>query len=205
MSNGFGCYLLYLAVKSHFSNEKYDYFKYNGRVKADHNSFAKRTDRYFFEKLAKKISNPDELERFFVANIIQNQHVWIGEIQDDTLFDVFMDWKKRLESITYTFNQDVQTIVEASDKFIDAFKINVGQHPLLMKLYKQQKISLETITILDMALNCGSYWDKNIVDRIVWPEFYRRINKYKSFLLKYIGQPKIAEFRKKIKEEFFVD
>jgi len=47
-------YCEYLALKSHFSNRKYDYFKYNKKVRASLQSFYKRKDRYFFEKTSRK-------------------------------------------------------------------------------------------------------------------------------------------------------
>lgn len=46
----FEVYVNYLALKSHFSSPKYDYFKYNKKVRASLTSFNKRKDRYFFEK-----------------------------------------------------------------------------------------------------------------------------------------------------------
>ena len=39
----------YLAIKSHFSNINYDYFKYK-KTRATLTSFNKRKDRYFFER-----------------------------------------------------------------------------------------------------------------------------------------------------------
>ena len=47
----FEVYKQYVAVKLHFNNEKYDYIKCNGRTKnITQNSFAKRRDKYYFEK-----------------------------------------------------------------------------------------------------------------------------------------------------------
>ena len=46
----FEVYQNYLSLKSHFTNPKYDYFKYNKKVRATITSFNRRKDRYFFER-----------------------------------------------------------------------------------------------------------------------------------------------------------
>ena len=49
---GFEVYKMYLALKQHFTKEKYDYHKYRGKVRASEDAFEQRHDRYFFKKLA---------------------------------------------------------------------------------------------------------------------------------------------------------
>ena len=46
---GFEVYKMYLALKQHFTKSDYDYFKYEGKVRANENSFEQRRDRYFFK------------------------------------------------------------------------------------------------------------------------------------------------------------
>lgn len=53
---GFEVYKMYLALKQHFTKEKYDFYKYNGKVRANEKSFEESSDRYFFKKLATKYS-----------------------------------------------------------------------------------------------------------------------------------------------------
>ena len=50
---GYDSYQLYLGIKLHFYSEDYDFVKYNGKVKADINSFLKRKDKFQFGKLFK--------------------------------------------------------------------------------------------------------------------------------------------------------
>ena len=51
---GFEVYKMYLSLKQHFTKPDYDYYKYNGKVRANEKSFEQRQDRYFFKKLATK-------------------------------------------------------------------------------------------------------------------------------------------------------
>ena len=70
----FQVYIEYLALKSHFSNEKYDYFKYNKKVRASVASFNKRSDKYWFEKSSRKY-NDKEIIDFLVSNFVATSNV----------------------------------------------------------------------------------------------------------------------------------
>ena len=53
----FETYQSYLSMKSHFTNRKYDFFRYGGKSRATMASFNKRKDKYWFEKTSRKYSN----------------------------------------------------------------------------------------------------------------------------------------------------
>ena len=77
----FETYQAYLGIKNHFSNPKYDYFKYK-KTRATLTSFNKRKDRYFFEKTSRKY-NDKEIVNFLVSNFVATdnpQSIWIGQI-----------------------------------------------------------------------------------------------------------------------------
>ena len=101
-------YVKYLALKSHFSDKNYDFFKYNGKVKAWRTTFESRKDKYFFYKLSKK---KDPVE-YLVANFVGSDDFYIGNIREDKSDEVYMDWKKRIESLTYTFKSDLSKMKE---------------------------------------------------------------------------------------------
>ena len=205
MITGFGCYIKYLAIKSHFSNEKYDYFKYNGQVRADQSSFSKRNDRYFFERLAKKLQSPEEIEKFFVASLVKDTNAWIGGVLDESGLDNYTEWKKKIQSITYTFKQELEFLFDECGDIKDAFQVKDGQHPTILKLFLKKKITIETLTILNLICSCFKYWDTQIQDRIVWPEIMKKCQKYQPFLVRYIGQTKIPDFRNLVKSKLGVD
>ena len=68
MLSPFDTYKEYLAYKNHFTKEKYDYQRYGGKSRAKIDSFYKRKDRYFFEKMSRKYKDP-EIKDFFLASI----------------------------------------------------------------------------------------------------------------------------------------
>ena len=50
-------YKTYISLKNHFTQPKYDYTKYGGKVKASEKAFYKRKDRFWFEKLSRQKSD----------------------------------------------------------------------------------------------------------------------------------------------------
>ena len=107
----FECYKTYVAMKQHFTKDKYDYFKYGGKSRASATSFKGRKDRYFFEKTSRKYPD-EEVKQFFVANFVEStdpQSLWIGTIArtGDTTYSA---WQKRQQSLYYKFTQEMDEL-----------------------------------------------------------------------------------------------
>jgi hypothetical protein len=66
--DGFKAYRYYLAIKLHFTSDKFNVFENRGNVKGTREAFTARNDRYIFEKLANKYNDDREIIQFFVAN-----------------------------------------------------------------------------------------------------------------------------------------
>ena len=92
----YDAYRCYLSLKNHFTKEKYDYHKYRGKSRASLQSFYKRKDRFWFEKLARNKSDK-EVEEFFVSNFVvctDPSKLWIGEMVKEGE-DRYLNWRKR--------------------------------------------------------------------------------------------------------------
>ena len=61
----FETYQTYLSMKSHFTNKRYDFFKYGGKSRATMTSFNKRKDKYWFEKTSRKYSDQEITDFLF--------------------------------------------------------------------------------------------------------------------------------------------
>jgi len=57
-----------------------------------------------------------------------------------------------------------------------------GQHPLIIQLWMQEEITLETVVILDSYLGFMDRESKKISDTIIWPDIKRKIEKYRPFV-----------------------
>ena len=185
MYGGFDVYKTYLAVKLHFASDTYDYYKYGGKVNAKLDTFTKRKDRYFFHKLSTRYAETDILD-FFVANFLSDSKRWIGNLLANDGRDVYLDYKKRKEAFAYHFKQDCGSIVSdfrrKSISFDDGFIPVNGQHPRVLRLLIQRKISYQTTIVLNHFLNFVKNWDKEITEKVVWPEISLKVTRLKPFI-----------------------
>ena len=177
----FDCYKTYIAMKSHFTKDSYDYQRYGNRLpRLKVTSFYKRKDRFFFEKMSRDFADK-EIEEFFVANFISGtdpQSVYMVDIIKNGR-NTFAEWQKRNQSLSYTFKGDVENIFEEY-KVDDAFNCSKG-HPPILKSYLGGDTSLESMVICDIIFGYGKDFDKRLNDP-VWETVSRKIKKYKPFL-----------------------
>jgi hypothetical protein len=176
----FECYKTYLALKNHFTKSSYDYHKYNKKTRASLQSFYKRKDRFWFEKLSRQ-KDEKEVEDFFVANFVlcnDPETLWIGEIIKEGE-DRYTKWQKKVQSLSYVFKEESESLFE-ENKFEDVFNCSKG-HPPLLKKFLVGKISIETLVIYNKIFLFGNKFDKKLKDP-VWETVSRRIKKYEPFL-----------------------
>lgn len=186
--NGFDVYKLYLAIKLHFTSDKYNFFTFNGKTRTTLESFEKRRDKYFFKKLATKF-NQDELIQYFVAHFVQNEDTWIGDISRVENTSVYTQWMNKIQSMSFVFSNDVDVLLQDND-FESIFCVT-STHPPLLKKYLSKSINLETLVILNQLLNFIKDFDKTITDPVVWPELKRKVVKYEPFLS--VDKPKYKQ------------
>ena len=171
----FNAYVKFLALRKHFTTDSYDYFKYNGKVRANRETFMSRPDAYSFAKLAKK----DDYVNLIMSNLLINNKVWVRDLLDSECEARHTNWKKRVESLGYIFKSE---LAHCDDEYKRNFISKDGQHPHVMTLFLQRKISLETFTILAHSANIFSYWQEKVVDKHVSFDIINKSKKYKPFL-----------------------
>ena len=174
----FESYKLYNALKLHFESN-YDAVKYNFKSNVTPSSFFKRKDKYFFAKLAKKYNG--ELKDFYVSQFI-NTETYIGDMMDSEAEQNYKDHKRIQESIHRVFSIDINRLTEENVPFDYLFKASDNAYPLVVKLWLQEEISLETVVILNAIFKFIDRESKNISDTIIWPDTRRLIEKYEPFV-----------------------
>lgn len=188
ISNGngdkaFEVYRMYLALKLHFTTDQYNVIDQQGRVRASKQSFFKRKDMMSINKVAKKYSDK-EIANFLIANFVSGDR-W-GGMFDVEAAERYIAWKKRMESLQYQFESDVDLIQFEMEKigetFEHAFKISNSEHPYILKSYMRGTTSIETLVILDTICRYSSLFDAKLDADLVWPDLSRTIRKYKPFL-----------------------
>ena len=176
----FETYQTYLSMKSHFTNKRYDFFKYGGKSRATMTSFNKRKDKYWFEKTSRKYSD-QEITDFLLANFVTTntpQNLWIGEIINSGE-RTYADWMRRQQSLTYLFKEQSKKLL-SEKKLEEVFNCSKG-HPPILKKYLGGEISLETLVIFEKIFSFGKKFNRKLKDP-VWETVNMKMKKYVPFL-----------------------
>ena len=176
----FETYQHYLSLKNHFTNPKYDFFKYGAKTRASVTSFNKRKDKYWFEKTSRKYSDK-EIVDFLVSNFVSTdnpQNLWIGEIINSGERN-YAEWMKRQQSLTYLFKEQSNELF-SENELESLFNCTKG-HPLILKKFLSGSVSLETLTIFDKVFHFSKNFDKKLTDP-VWETVSLKLKKYSPFL-----------------------
>lgn len=177
--SGYKACCIYRALKLHFTTD-YDYMKYKGKVKYSPSQFDKNKHKFVYEKLAKKYSEED-LVKFFVANFLHNETVWVQDLLSQEAYEIFVDFNKKQQSLSYLFENDLINIFgEENHKKI--FKSGSNDFPLLLTKLLRNEVSAETVIIMNEFLNFIPKWENNIKDDFIWPRVKTKLLKYKPFL-----------------------
>ena len=150
MYGGFDVFRVYMAVKLHFTTD-YNYFDYDGKVNIKLDTFTKRNDRYFFHKLSTKYKQ-DEILDFFVANFIDKDKNWVGNLLENDGREIYLNYKKVKDNFNYNFRNDFVNILnDFSSKrlsFDDGFVCIMDNiHDFYVYLFKGERLSKPSLCL----------------------------------------------------------
>ena len=182
--DGFKAYRYYLAIKLHFTTDKFNVFENRGNVKGTREAFNARNDRYIFEKLARKHDDDKDIIQFFVANFAygNDNAIYAGAEADE----VYTEWLRRKQSISKIFVDDLATLltyIEINKLTHTAlFNFTDSEYPVALKLFVGGKIKIETLRIIDDLYPIIEKWKLNTSVRYIWDDYLRRIIKLTGFV-----------------------
>lgn len=188
--DSFNVYKEYIALKNHFTS-KYDYHKYGGKTSVKFDSFQTRKDVIYFHKLSKE----KYWKQMIIANLIHNPNMWVREVLESEGQEVYLNWKKRVDSLSYNFKNEIKNM---DDDYKKNFVVVGGQHPLLLKSLLRGEISMETFTIVSHLANVLDVWEEKVLDKFIACDIFTTSKKYRPFLE--IDEKK---FKNILKERFF--
>jgi hypothetical protein len=193
--NAYEAYIMYRAMKLHFTSPSYDFKKYKGQVSGKVSTFEKRNDRYMFDKLSKR-KNPKQL---LVAVLSANPKAWIGDVLNGE--DIALELQKKHESLTYFFENEIEIL---GDNLKNELLVENGQHPSLLAKVMGECIEKDTLIILDDILGFMPYWRKEIEETIYFPDFDFRLSKYRIFLPNYDREKIVEKMKKRWKKQLTI-
>ena len=182
--DGFKAYRYYLAIKLHFTTDKFNVFENRGNVKGTREAFNARNDRYIFEKLATKFEADKDIIQFFVANFAYGNGNAIYEGKE--AIDNLTEWNKRKQSITQVFVNDLAkllTYIEVNKLPTSAiFNFTDDEYPVALKLFIGGQISIETLRIIDDRHPIIEPWSSNTTVQNIWSSELLRVKKLTGFV-----------------------
>lgn len=185
MIEGMNAYQKCLAIKLHFTNPSYDYFKYNGKVREfNEDSVSVRPDFMIYRRIERRYKN--ELETFFLSNIVErtikDEKIWVGDFLKMESEKSYKEWKKKYESAQFNLRQELMFLEGevVLDKLL--FKIPKKGQPEFLRLYLAEKVSMESLIAINMIFPFKEEWDKNLNDAHIWPRISTIMTKYQPFL-----------------------
>lgn len=177
--SSFDTYSLFLALKNHFTQPSYDYFKYHGKTNASPDSFMARRDRFQFQKLSRRV-DANQMKDFIVANLLAGKS-WVGDFLEDDAHDIYLAYAKRKQSFSYVFASELDKMFGEYPPEI-AFKVRNGQMPPVLNCLMNGTISPETFAILDHFIGFSKVFDEKLDDDYIWTKYRNNIMKLYPFL-----------------------
>lgn len=187
--DGYAAFRIYTAIKLHFDSDSYDYFKYNGNVRATPDSFNKRNDVYFFEKLAKEY----DLNTIVYKNLAQvrlagggTNKYWIKDLLSRDNDKEYFRWKAYVDSYPIYLKNELGSIREFlllnegltfSELFLHK---RDGVDPIFLKWIVSRKYTEECILAIQKAMKCFEILGLN--NNKFHEDLYKYYNKYLPFI-----------------------
>ncbi len=178
---GYEAYELFQALKRHFTQEKFDFFKYHGHINTSKEAFENRKDKWHFYKLSRKFGTKQELTDFLIANFLDNENIWVNNLLVEEADIRYIEYKKVMQSLAYTFENDCISLFEDCKEPNDLL-VTKGDYPILLTKALRKEIHIQTLVLLNNILGFVPMWSKTITDTIRWPNYHMKMLKIASFL-----------------------
>lgn len=188
MVSDYDAYRYYLAIKTHFTNEKFDVFKERG-TRCSIDSFLQRNDCNLFGTVARKFENPQKLIRFYVSNISIGFSDFLYDFEKS--INNLNKWESYRSNIKYNLLSDLSNIElhflrKKSKIFKDA----------AWKCYLEKSIHIQTIFLVNKFCNIFDELSNSVI--FLHKEDILRIKKLDGFIripsdLEYILNKKVEE------------
>lgn len=181
--NGFKAYRYHLALKLHFTKEKYNVFETRGNLKVSFDAYKSRNDLYLFERLARKFEKDQDFIQYVVANYAYGNVNFLYD--ENAAQGYYTQWVKVKESVTKSFSDDISTIQYHTEKYgVDSHMvINCTNNdlPFIIKLYLGKLIQPQTISILNDLTGMIDQWQQEPTLNVFFEDEMIRLKKLKGF------------------------
>ena len=162
--SGFTAFNFYRAVKLHFTTDKYNMLDQLGRVKGSEETFNKSRHKSFFEYFSTKFETRDELMDYLIANFAYRNKKDFIYTERGVGFALRDTWLERKANIIKVFQEDIQKILRKHEEAKGSAKIFTNLDtglPILLVLFFEGEISIETLRIIEDIHPYLHHWEKD--------------------------------------------
>ena len=168
---------LYHAVRLAHKSDKYNFFKYNGKLGK---SFDGESSPHYSTllKIQKRFDTEDRIIRHLALAFVGGDP-WITEIASDTTLRTTAEYEKRINAIDNFFRYDIRVLAEKYTG-VDGFKKLVCETEWNAPLFDMMmggRISFDTFVLIDTTCNASKNWKSK-----VWKAQEKRITLTESLL-----------------------
>lgn len=167
---------LYNCIKLHFNDEKYDAIHYNFKLKPRP---LKEGYYFIFDKLSKKYK--DNLIDYYISLFLNDPKVWINDLLSEDNHEIYLRWKKKKESLSYIFSNDISNLLDKYSSINDLIIIE-NQYPQFMNEVLKENVQIETLLMTNSILKFFGYWSKKLSGDVIWEPFKLKCRKYYRFM-----------------------
>jgi hypothetical protein len=132
-----------------------------------------RRDRFQFQKMSRMYDH-DEMRDAFVSNILKDK-TWIGDMLDEEARSNFLDYRKRHQSLSYTFSNELDVLFTKENPEKVFKTTNSSFAPILTYIIRED-VSMETAVILDYFIGFSKNFDS------LFEKHRMNIQKYAPFI-----------------------
>ena len=115
---------LFISIREHFKNKKYDYFEKRGKHflnSPDKFKTIRPQDKRYYEQFAREYS--DSVRDFYVANFAHDSGIkWIGSLDNNDAHSLYLDYIKFRQAPQRYFKNSIDSIVNHCESENITFK-----------------------------------------------------------------------------------
>jgi len=175
MNDAFALSILYRALRLHFTQDSYDFVKFQGQVSGNNllaqQKFNNSKQKFLFTSLGKH-KDPKNL---IISNLIYNNKSFILDITSEKGYNTFNEWENRQAQLYYNLSQDLNKF----EYIKELTSISRSSLPILIEKYISEDISSESVVLIDSVIHKLDDWQK--IKHPLIENNILKLRKYRSF------------------------
>jgi hypothetical protein len=179
-------YRMYIAMKTHFNDDRYDYVASEGKVKAFTKSLEKRSDKAFFYRIG-ELYQRETIFHMLLSTFAHEPHTWIGELNESRVMEHYHAWVRYTQNLEDSFKEELEIYAGELHRLGLTWQQGIEQHQIVDMLIRGE-VTLEFAAIVDSVVG----FSENPGNNPLMAVYMKKIRKYSRFLSELISRSKVA-------------